>query len=93
MNELRRPEEGVDSYCFSLAPGESPVRRRRGMTDSISRSHLLFGLADAVALSGVVHMYIREDQTFFYCAACQTAFLNRFKLDLNVFYPFKCGHC
>ena len=65
MNELRRPEEGVDSYCFSLAPGESPVRRRRGMTDSISRSHLFLGLADAVALSGVVHMYIWEVQTFF----------------------------
>ena len=65
MNELRRPEEGVDSYCFSLAPGESPVRRRRGTTDSISRSHLFLGLADAVALSGVVHMYIWEVQTFF----------------------------
>ena len=65
MNELRRPEEGVDSYCFSLAPGESPVRRRHGLTDSISRSHLLLGHADAVALSGVVHMYIWEDQTFF----------------------------
>ena len=65
MSESRRPEEGVDSYCLSLAPGESPVRRRRGMTDSISRSHLFLGLADAVALSGVVHMYIWEVQTFF----------------------------